>query len=236
MLDPVEQRVLGVLMEKELAVPDSYPMTEATLLAGCNQKSNRDPEMALESHDLHMALQSLREKQLVIRVDGSSRSAKYRHDVDTMLGLDQGQRAVLCELLIRGPQAPGALKPRVSRMDYHANPHEILDLLEALAARGGTKLVEQQPKRPRERDQRWGHLLGPREDEGEEGPPAATVPSPVAEPTAPISAAQPSPTPAATVDPELASRVELLEKQVTSLSEEMFRLRRILKQLAPDEF
>ena len=87
MLDPIQQRVLGVLIEKELAVPDSYPLTEASLLAGCNQKSNRDPEMSLESHDIHEALLALRESGWVTRIDGSSRSAKYRHNVETMLGV-----------------------------------------------------------------------------------------------------------------------------------------------------
>ena len=116
MLNTVEQRVVGVLIEKELTVPDSYPLTENTLLAGCNQKSNRDPEMELDSHEIHAALTSLRASGWVTRVDSSGRAARFRHDVDTMLGLAPDEKRLLCELLIRGPQAPGALKPRIARM------------------------------------------------------------------------------------------------------------------------
>lgn len=160
MLTPVQQRILGVLIEKELTVPDTYPLTEAALLAGCNQKSNRDPEMSLESHELNQALIGLRELDWVTRIDTSARSTRYRHGVDTMLGLDLGQKSVLCELLIRGPQAPGALKPRVARMGFQSDPQAIRDVLVSLRDRRGQALVEEQPRRPRERDQRWAHCLG----------------------------------------------------------------------------
>ncbi|MCA8943061.1 MAG: DUF480 domain-containing protein [Planctomycetes bacterium] len=218
MLDPIQQRVLGVLIEKELAVPDSYPLTEASLLAGCNQKSNRDPEMSLESHDIHEALLALRESGWVTRIDGSSRSAKYRHNVETMLGVNDAQKAILCELLVRGAQAPGALKPRIARMGIARNPAEIGDELDAMARRPGDAIVEQEPKRPRERDQRWAHRLGPASETGATDSEAEAIATP---PSAPEPAAAP--------DPELEARVERLERQVLAFSEELYRLRKIVE-------
>ena len=106
MLDPVQQRVIGVLIEKERTVPDSYPLTEAQLIAGCNQKSNRDPEMDLDNTELHPALLALREDGWVARVEGN-RATRYRHRVEERLNVNADEQAVLCELLCRGPQAPG---------------------------------------------------------------------------------------------------------------------------------
>ncbi len=159
-LDPTEQRILGVLIEKELAVPDSYPLTQNALLAGCNQKSNRDPVMALEEFQVSGALTSLLEKRLVLRVSqAGARTVRFKHQCDGMLGLGGRDKAVLAELLLRGAQAPGALKPRLVRMGVAASPPEILAVLEALRARSDGPLVEQLPREPRQRDQRWRHLL-----------------------------------------------------------------------------
>ena len=160
----------------------------------------------------------------VTRIDTSARSTKYRHEADRMLSLSHGEKAVLCELLVRGPQAPGALKPRVARMGFTADPHAIRGVLEQLRGRPGHPLVEEQPKRPRERDQRWGHLLGPAAESHvapaeEVAPPApSTAPSPAPAPA-------PAPAAAATPDPDLVARVERLEQQFLALSEELFRLR-----------
>ena len=140
-----------------------------------------------------------------------------------MLSLTLPQKAILCELLVRGPQAPGALKPRVARMGYQAQPAEILDVLEEMARRPGRPepLVEQQPRRPRERDNRWGHLLGPGDEAPTAQPSLATAE--VAPPTPDEPPADIAPVPV------LGDRVEKLERQVEALHAEVFRLRRLLE-------
>ena len=204
-LDPTGQRIVGVLIEKQLSVPDSYPLTENSLVAGCNQSSNRDPIGEYESFQIAGALMALHEQNWVARVEGASRVPKYRHRADERLGADPKILAVMAELLLRGPQAPGALKPRVARMGYHAEPAAIEALLRDLAAHR-PPLVEQLPLGPRERDRRWRHLLGPRAESSVPSVPAA--PAPVSHPTRPT--ATPAP-------PDLTDRVTTLEAEVAEL-------------------
>jgi hypothetical protein len=158
-LDRTEQRIVGVLIEKQMSVPDSYPLSENALVDGCNQKSNRDPVTELESFQVAGALMALQDKGCVARVEGGGRVPKFRHRLAEELHVDDKALAVFAELLLRGPQAPGALKPRVQRMGLHASPEEIELLLQSLAQRS-PPLAEQLPLRPRERDRRWRHLLG----------------------------------------------------------------------------
>ncbi|MHC4077941.1 MAG: DUF480 domain-containing protein [Planctomycetota bacterium] len=253
-LEPTEQRILGVLLEKELAVPDSYPLTASSLLAGCNQKNNRDPVLVVEDFQLSGALSAMAEKGIVLRVSqAGSRAVRYKHQCEEKLGLNGRENAVLAELLLRGPQAPGALKPRVARMGMAASPAEILVVLEGLRARPDGPLVEQLPRQPRERDQRWAHLLGAGMAASE---PAASEPA-ASETTAsettasettaaampqplPFAATVPSPEPAAvghgpaaashepaaaSHEPdELAARVARLERQVAELRSEVARM------------
>ena len=117
MLDRTQQRIVGVLVEKELSVPDSYPMTENALIAACNQKQNRDPVMCFDSDTVWNALESLRERGLITVVlpAPGARTKRYRHDVDTQLGWQRRERAIMAELLLRGPQTPGELRSRCSR-------------------------------------------------------------------------------------------------------------------------
>ena len=158
-LDRTEQRIVGVLIEKQRTVPDTYPMSENALVTGCNQSSNRDPEMSLQSFEVAGALMALHGRDVVVRIEGGGRVVKYRHKLQELLGISDHQVAVLCELLLRGPQAPGALKPRVARLGFHGTPQQIEEVLRELAA-GAPPLVAQEPRRPRERDNRWRHLLG----------------------------------------------------------------------------
>lgn len=159
-LDRTEARIVGVLIEKQRTVPDTYPMTENALVTGCNQKNNRDPVMDLEPFEVAGACMALHQREVIARVEGGGRAAKFRHKLDELLGVGDDALAVLCELLVRGPQAPGALKPRVARLGFHGTPAQIDDVLRDLAARP-RPLVALQPKRPRERDARWAHLLSP---------------------------------------------------------------------------
>ena len=210
-LDRTEQRLVGVLVEKQLTVPDSYPMTENALVDGCNQKSNRDPITELATFQVAGALMALQDKGVVARVDGAGRVPKFRHRLDEVLVLPKNAAPVLAELLLRGPQAPGALKPRVARMGSHASPEQIEALLRELAAQK-PPLVELLPLGPRERDRRWRHLLGDGSERateaggGEESAPAAAVGA--------ASAASAGDTVAS-----LALRVRALEQQVQELRE-----------------
>src|SRR5262245_8536740 len=210
MLDRTEQRIVGVLIEKEATVPDTYPMSENALVDGCNQKNNREPLMGLEQFQVAGALMALQEKGWVTRVDGHGRVVKYRHRVVDRLALEPPELAVLCELLVRGAQAPGALKARVARLGFHAEPPAIEALLLKMASRPDA-LVAQLPLAPRERDRRWRHLLGTDDDAG---------------------AADAAPAPAATVvaapavgRPGLEARLAALEAEVATLRAELERLR-----------
>ncbi len=158
-LDCTEQRIVGVLIEKQRTVPDTYPLSENALVDGCNQKSNRDPVTELVSFQIAGALMALQQKGVVGKVDGGGRVAKFRHKLDEVLPATANELAVLAELLLRGPQAAGALKLRVARMGYHAPPEQIEALLRQMAARMPS-LVELLPLGPRERERRWRHLIG----------------------------------------------------------------------------
>lgn len=212
-LDPTEQRIVGVLVEKQLTVPDSYPLTENALVAGCNQSNNRDPVAEYESFQVAGALMAMQHKGVVARVDGAGRVPKYRHKLDEALACTTPELTVLAELLLRGPQAPGALKPRVARMGHHAEPSAIEALLQGLAARP-VPIVELLPLGPRERDRRWRHLLG---DGSQDAASTAAV-------AGELAAATPAIAPAAVGD-DLAARVAALEAQVRALQDEVAQLR-----------
>jgi uncharacterized protein YceH (UPF0502 family) len=233
-LDRTEQRIVGTLIEKQTTVPDVYPLSENALVDGCNQKNNRDPITELVPFQIAGALMALQEKGVVARVDGGGRVPKFRHKLDEVLHVGAPELAVLAELLLRGPQAPGALKPRVARMGYHAEPEQIDTLLRGLAART-PPLVAQLPLGPRERDRRWRHLLGEgaevaAADGGEAPSTLARAPSSPASPAAPSPSPSPSPSSSSPAvrpvgtDLDLAARVHALEEQVRRLQAEVTRL------------
>jgi uncharacterized protein YceH (UPF0502 family) len=197
-----------VLVEKQLSVPDSYPLTENALKDGCNQKSNRDPLTEFETFQVAGALMALQQRGAVARVEGGGRTAKFRHRLTEELHVDSRELAVLAELLLRGPQAPGALKPRVARMGLFATPQEIEELLGGLARRS-PPLVEHLPLGPRERERRWCHLLGPAL-QGQE--PRAAARTEAAGPPPAVRAA------------DLETRVQALEEQVAELRATVQRL------------
>ncbi len=209
-LDRTEQRIVGVLIEKQFSVPDTYPMSENALVSGCNQQNNRDPITELVAFQVAGAVMSLQEKGVVARVDGGGRVPRFRHKLDEVLQLSAHELAVVAELLLRGPQAPGALKPRVARMGYHGTPEQIEELLRGLSQRS-PGLVEQLPLGPRERDRRWQHRLG----DGAAATPAGES-APVV--TAPMRA-EPAPG-----GGDLAARVAALEDAVRELRAELARL------------
>ncbi|HPT17519.1 MAG TPA: DUF480 domain-containing protein, partial [Kiritimatiellia bacterium] len=134
-LTTLEARILGCLVEKELATPEYYPLTLNALVAACNQKNNRDPVLQLSAEDVERGLASLQyERKLVSTYAGAgSRAVKYTHRLLETLGVDAPELALLCELLLRGPQTPGELRGRAARMHPFASPADVRATLDALA-------------------------------------------------------------------------------------------------------
>ncbi|MEL7338149.1 MAG: DUF480 domain-containing protein, partial [Planctomycetota bacterium] len=116
-LDRYQRRVLGVLVEKAKTTPDGYPMTVNALVNGCNQKSNRSPQMQIDADEVQAALDELRAMGAVMELQGTGRAVKYRHNAYEWFGVSGGQAAVLIELILRGPQTKGELRSRASRME-----------------------------------------------------------------------------------------------------------------------
>ena len=156
-----EARLLGCLVEKELATPEYYPLTLNALVAACNQKNNRDPVMGLSPDEVEKSLDVLRyDKQLVGTYSGvGSRAVKYTHRLTETLGVDTPELAILCELLLRGPQTPGELRGRAARMHPFASPAEVRTVLDALAARPDPYVVEL-PRAAGCKENRFAHALG----------------------------------------------------------------------------
>jgi len=158
-LSPVEERVLGALIEKELTTPEYYPLSLNALTNACNQKSNRDPVLALEETDVVRALDGLRFKGLALQSSEGGRVSKYAHSAVGKLHLDPAELAILCELLLRGPQTLGELRSRCERMHPFADLGAVETVLNELAERQEA-LVAKLPRQPGRKENRYGQLLG----------------------------------------------------------------------------
>jgi uncharacterized protein YceH (UPF0502 family) len=158
LLDEIEIRVLGCLVEKDLATPEYYPLTLNALTNACNQKSNREPVMLLEDTDVVRALDSLRQKQMAHQSAEGVRTAKYCHNMEGVLRLDPEELAVLAELLLRGPQTVGELRNRAERMCPIGNLQATEELLQNLMERD-EPLLMRLPRQPGRKEQRFAHLL-----------------------------------------------------------------------------
>jgi len=159
-LDPVEARVLGCLIEKEITTPEYYPLTLNALLNACNQKSNRDPVFSFEEDDVFGGLESLRQKQLILTLTGGgNRVPKYGHRLQEKLNLGRREIALLCELLLRGPQTTGELRDRAGRMHRFTDHDEVTRCLQVLSERPDQPFVKLLPKRAGMKEARWAHLL-----------------------------------------------------------------------------
>lgn len=158
-LDPVEARLLGVLIEKELTTPEQYPLSLNALTAGCNQKSNRDPVLDLSEAEVHAATGKLIVKGWagVVHPAGS-RVERFRHNAGEVLRVGRAQVAIVAELLLRGPQQPGELRARVSRMADLATQPALLDALAPLLAAGVVARLEREPG---SRAESYGQTLAP---------------------------------------------------------------------------
>ncbi len=160
LLNTLEQRVLGCLVEKQLSTPDYYPLTLNALVNACNQSTNRDPVMTLDEASVMETLNSLRDRQLVWFVDAAgSRVQKYEHRVADALGLSIQETAILAELLLRGPQTPGELRNRCTRMYAFQDLREAEVSLDVMLE-ADPPLVARLPRQPGTKETRYGHLLG----------------------------------------------------------------------------
>src|SRR5690242_14083247 len=174
-LDPIEIRVLGSLMEKQLATPEYYPLTLNALVAACNQKSNREPVMELSEEEIERALDRLQDEKLVWRVMGG-RAVRYDHNLDVLWHIDRREKALLTLLLLRGPQTPGELRGRSDRLHAFDSVAEVESLLQDMAQQH-EPLVRELTRRPGQKESRWAQLAGG----------AVSIPEPeaAAEPAAP---------------------------------------------------
>jgi uncharacterized protein YceH (UPF0502 family) len=154
-LSESETRVLGCLLEKQLTTPDMYPLTLNSLRLACNQSTNRDPVVDYDEEVLRDALHRL-ERRGYARLASGRRAPKYRHLLAEALPLSGEEHAVLCVLLLRGPQTPGELKQRAERMHAFADLNAVHDTLARLIARA---LVMRLDRRPGQKEERYGHLL-----------------------------------------------------------------------------
>ena len=166
-LDPIQLRVLGSLIEKEIATPENYPLSLNSLVNACNQKSSRDPVLSLTEDEVRQALHTLEDLALVAPVhDG--RVPKYEHRIRTVLNLRRDETAVLCLLMLRGPQTPGEIRSRAERLYTFDDLAAVQSTLERLAARNQGEedpaqtgpLTVQLPRQPGSRESRYAHLLG----------------------------------------------------------------------------
>jgi uncharacterized protein YceH (UPF0502 family) len=173
-LDPVQLRVLGSLIEKEITTPENYPLSLNALIAACNQRSSRDPVLDLTEDEVRQALHALEERDIVAPVR-DARVPKYEHRLRTVLNLRRDEIAVLCLLLLRGPQTPGELRARADRLYSFDGIAQVQSTLERLAAVPGSDpdptrpLTVLLPRQPGARESRFAHLLGDQPDPGSSG-------------------------------------------------------------------
>lgn len=158
-LDSVEIRILGVLMEKEKATPEYYPMTLNSLTNGCNQKSSRNPVVNYSEEEVQAGIDGLKKWGLVLTVTGGgSRVFKYKHNASIVFDLDDRQEAILCLMFLRGALTPGEINSNSGRLYSFGSLDSVLQGLESLASKE-LPMVLHLPKRPGQKESRYAHLL-----------------------------------------------------------------------------
>jgi uncharacterized protein len=206
-LTPESLRVLGSLMEKEMVTPDTYPLSLNALIAAANQRSSREPVTDLTEDEVRTALDALDARELVSPARDGGRVVKFEHRIRTVLNLRRDETAILCLLLLRGPQTPGELRSRSDRMFPFNDLPQLQSALERLASRE-QPLVVQLARSPGSREARWAHLLG------DSAPQTATLPR--------------------TESPADLSELERLRETVAALDQRVTDLEQRLAQLAPN--
>jgi uncharacterized protein YceH (UPF0502 family) len=157
-LSEVEARVLGCLIEKEITTPEYYPLSLNALMHACNQKSNRDPMMSLDEDAVRQALRALNDQMLARSASGDSRVAKYEHRLADIFNFTRPEAAIICELLLRGPQTPGELRSRAERMHPFEDLSVVQSTLKHLMERE-PPLVKLLPRQTGNKEARYTHLL-----------------------------------------------------------------------------
>jgi len=216
-LSPLEARILGALIEKEITTPDQYPLSLNALTNACNQKTNRDPVLSLDDRTVQETLDGLSKRHLVLERSGfGSRVVKYRHRLcngdHNPLQLSPQELAVICELLLRGPQTPGELRTRAQRLAPFADLSEVEATLARLTAREDGPFVTKLARQPGSREARYAQLF-----------------TDLPEPAAADQSAEPAATDAR--GPGIGVRIAALEAEVARLAEEVQTLK---SRLPPD--
>jgi uncharacterized protein YceH (UPF0502 family) len=158
-LNEVEVRVLGSLVEKDVTTPDYYPLSLNALVNACNQKNNRDPVMNLDDDAVRQSLDTLQAKRLAGPTSSAdSRVTKYEHRLQEVFNFTRGETAILCVLLLRGPQTPGELRGRTERMHHFEDLTEVQSSLQRLMQRDPA-LVRVLPRQPGTKESRYKHLF-----------------------------------------------------------------------------
>jgi uncharacterized protein len=225
-LDPIQLRVLGSLVEKEITTPENYPLSLNALVNACNQRSSRDPVLDLSEEEVRQALHSLEDQALVTPVR-DARVPKYEHRARTVLNLRRDETAILCLLMLRGPQTPGELRSRAERLYPFDDLTSVIATLERLATRptaadpASTEpttgpLTTILPRQPGSREARYAHLLG--------DPPDLTSTAHQVGEAARTSSSEPTTT----------QRIGRLEAEIASLTTAVEELRGRLDRLEPN--
>jgi len=209
-LTPFEARVLGCLIEKEFATPEYYPLTLNSLVAACNQKSNRDPLLNVGASEVEAALETLRQRRLASVFAGAdARVPKHKQTLDAVFPLESTARALLSELLLRGPQTTAALRGNTERLCPMPDLAELETLLSELAARPSGGLVQKLARQAGQKEARWAQRL------------TGDTPITLGSETAPLTVSFALP-------PEVERRLAALEAEVVQLRAEHASLRRAL--------
>ncbi|HLK21280.1 MAG TPA: YceH family protein [Bryobacteraceae bacterium] len=203
-LHPIEVRVLGSLLEKEITTPEYYPLSLNALVNACNQKSNRDPVVNFDEATVEQALHTLRDKGLLLSITGAgSRVQKYAHRISEKLNLGRPELAILCELMLRGPQTTGELRNRADRMHTFDDTDQVQSVIERLP-----ELIVKLERRPGEKESRYAHLLS--------GPPLVSQSV-----SQSVSHSEPDQPP----QPARPDRITALENEVSQLRNELADLK-----------
>jgi len=212
-LDPVETRVLGALVEKEITTPDYYPLSLNALVNACNQKSNRDPVLELDEASVRAALRTLDDKALArSAVAGDSRVAKYEHQLQEAFNFTRPETAILCELMLRGPQTPGELRSRASRFHPFEDLSAVHSALQRLTQRE-PPLVKLLPRQPGTKEARYAQLFS--------GDMIESTPTSFAEPSATLSQSTESDRPS-----RIEEDLEALKAEIADLKRQFAEFRK----------
>jgi len=222
-LTPTEARVFGALIEKEITTPEYYPLSLNALINACNQKNNREPVTSLDEVEVRQALHGLEDEHLAGAVRGDGRVPKYEHHVQEVFNFTRGEVAIVCVLLLRGPQTPGELRGRTERMYKFDELSDVQSVLQRLMTREPA-LVTVLPRQPGTKEARYAHLLSGEID-------TAAFESATANATSYASASS-SRISSQADDPELQERMAQLEAEVAILTRELNELRQDFERLS----